>query len=285
MLFLELRPPDLVELVAVPARGDAAGSPAASDADCHQMARALQGLTLDEARYALRRALCVGPAARTRSRCRRCSKRSGCWSIAAASSSSSPTAPNLGEVGGLEGLKKWLLERRKLFQMRDSLSTEIVPKGVLMMGIPGCGKSLCVKAIASSFELPLYRIDMIEIFSGRHGKPEGAFVEACRMMEDMAPGGPVVRRNRDGDHVHGIGRRAGPHLRVLPHLDAGEDARPVRRGDRQSHRPAARRDDPQGPLRRGLLRRSAARRGADRDLQNPPRPPRRGRRAASTWSR
>jgi SpoVK/Ycf46/Vps4 family AAA+-type ATPase len=56
-----------------------------------------------------------------------------------------------------------------------------------MMGIPGCGKSLCVKAIASCFQLPLYRIDMIEIFSGRHGKPEGAFVAACKMMEDMAP--------------------------------------------------------------------------------------------------
>ena len=55
------------------------------------------------------------------------------------------------------------------------------------MGIPGCGKSLAVKAIASYFQLPLYRVDMIEIFSGRHGKPEGAFVEACRMMEDMAP--------------------------------------------------------------------------------------------------
>ena len=44
-----------------------------------------------------------------------------------------------------------------------------------------------MKAIASHFELPLYRIDMIEIFSGRHGKPEGAFVAACKMMEDMAP--------------------------------------------------------------------------------------------------
>jgi SpoVK/Ycf46/Vps4 family AAA+-type ATPase len=93
----------------------------------------------------------------------------------------------IGAVGGLEGLKKWLLERRKLFQLRDSLTTEIVPKGVLIMGIPGCGKSLCVKAIANAFQLPLYRVDMIEIFSGRHGKPEGAFVEACRMMEDMAP--------------------------------------------------------------------------------------------------
>jgi SpoVK/Ycf46/Vps4 family AAA+-type ATPase len=56
------------------------------------------------------------------------------------------------------------------------------------MGIPGCGKSLCVKAISSQFQLPLYRVDMIEIFSGRHGKPEGAFVAACRMMEDLAPG-------------------------------------------------------------------------------------------------
>jgi SpoVK/Ycf46/Vps4 family AAA+-type ATPase len=96
-------------------------------------------------------------------------------------------ATDIGAIGGLEGLKRWLLERRDLFQMRDTLSAEIVPKGVLMMGIPGCGKSLSVKAIASAFQIPLYRIDMIEIFSGRHGKPEGAFVEACRTMEDMAP--------------------------------------------------------------------------------------------------
>jgi SpoVK/Ycf46/Vps4 family AAA+-type ATPase len=91
------------------------------------------------------------------------------------------------EIGGLETLKEWLLERRKLFEQRDTLSADIVPKGVLVMGIPGCGKSLSVKAIASCFELPLYRIDMIEIFSGRHGKPEGAFVEACRTLESMAP--------------------------------------------------------------------------------------------------
>jgi SpoVK/Ycf46/Vps4 family AAA+-type ATPase len=94
---------------------------------------------------------------------------------------------DIGDVGGVEGLKKWVLERRKLFEMRDELSLEIVPKGILMMGISGCGKSLAVKAIASCFDLPLYRVDMTEIFSGRHGKPEGAFVAACRMMEDVAP--------------------------------------------------------------------------------------------------
>ncbi len=188
MMFLELRPPDLVELVQFlreeTARLCEDGSP--DDAVLHQFARALLGLTLDESRYALRRAVAARP--RLGPEClpalleekRLLVNRSGVIEYIA-------DGTGLGDVGGLEILKKWLLERRKLFELRDSLSTEIVPKGLLMMGIPGCGKSLCVKAIASCFQLPLYRIDMPEIFSGRHGKPEGAFVQACRMMEDMAP--------------------------------------------------------------------------------------------------
>ena len=55
------------------------------------------------------------------------------------------------------------------------------------MGVSGCGKSLSVKAIAACFQLPLYRIDMAEIFSGRHGPPESAFAQACRTMEAIAP--------------------------------------------------------------------------------------------------
>jgi SpoVK/Ycf46/Vps4 family AAA+-type ATPase len=132
---------------------------------------------------------CAAPGRQSRSSgrnpCRRCSKKSACWSTAAAPSNSSPRAAPWARSAARR-LKKWLTERRKLFQMRDTLSAEIVPKGLLMMGIPGCGKSLSVKAIASCFELPLYRIDMIEIFSGRHGKPEGAFV-GLPMLEDMAP--------------------------------------------------------------------------------------------------
>ena len=188
MVYLELRPPDLVELIEFvreeSERGR--GSEALDQATLHQTARALQGLTLDESRYALRRALMQHPTLGSEAlpalleEKRLLINRSGVIEFISDGTS-------LGEVGGLQTLKKWLLERRKLFQMRDTLSSEIVPKGLLMMGIPGCGKSLCVKAIASSFELPLYRVDMIEIFSGRHGKPEGAFVAACKMMEDMAP--------------------------------------------------------------------------------------------------
>ena len=144
------------------------------------------GLTLDEARYALRRALAatgrLGPESLPAllEEKRLLINRSGVVEFIA-------DGTNIGEVGGLDGLKTWLLERRKLFELRDSLNTEIVPKGLLLMGIPGCGKSLAVKAIASYFQLPLYRVDMIEIFSGRRGKPESAFVEACKLMEDLVP--------------------------------------------------------------------------------------------------
>ncbi len=187
VLYLDLRPPDVVELTSfLREEGRRQLSKEPDEADIAQMARALLGLTLDESGYALRRAIMatggVGPEAlpAVREEKRLLVNRSGVIEYIA-------DGATLGEVGGLEGLKKWLLERQKLFEMRDTLSAEIVPKGLLLMGIPGCGKSLSIKAIASSFQLPLYRVDMVEIFSGRHGKPEGAFVQACRMMEDMAP--------------------------------------------------------------------------------------------------
>jgi len=182
IIFLELRPPDLIELADFLSEE----IPGASLDTLYPVARTLQGLTLDEARYALRRAFASGrglgpeslPALLEEKRL--LVNRSGVVEYIA-------DGTNLGDVGGLEGLKTWLLDRSKLFEMRDSLDAEIVPKGLLLMGIPGCGKSLSVKAIAHQFKLPLYRVDMIEIFSGRHGKPEAAFVEACKMMEDMSP--------------------------------------------------------------------------------------------------
>jgi SpoVK/Ycf46/Vps4 family AAA+-type ATPase len=182
LLFIELRTPDLVELTAF-LREESGG---AGDDVIYQLAPALMGLTLDEARYALRRALAatgrLGPESLPAllEEKRLLINRSGVVEFIA-------DGTRIGEVGGLDGLKTWLLERRKLFELRDSLNTEIVPKGLLLMGIPGCGKSLAVKAIASYFQLPLYRVDMIEIFSGRRGKPESAFVEACKLMEDLVP--------------------------------------------------------------------------------------------------
>ncbi len=191
LVYLELLLPDLAELVAFVGREAAALRAAGrtvdtSETTLFQLARALQGLTLDDARHAIRRAIATRGTLDQDSlpslleEKQLLVNRTGMVEYI-------PTDTRIDQVGGLEIMKAWLLDRRKLFLMRDEISAEIVPKGVLVMGISGCGKSLSIKAIASCFDLPLYRIDMIEIFSGRYGKPEGAFVRACRMLESMAP--------------------------------------------------------------------------------------------------
>ena len=57
----------------------------------------------------------------------------------------------------------------KLFELREELSAEIVPKGLLVMGVSGCGKSLAVKVIADQWKLPLFRLDMNLVFAGVQG--------------------------------------------------------------------------------------------------------------------
>jgi len=154
--------------------------------EAFKMARALQGLTLDEVRHALRRALAVNGTLDGKALPRLIEEKklivnkSGLIQYVA-------DGTRIEHVGGMEYLKKWLVDRRKLFVQRDSLDAEIVPKGLLVMGVSGCGKSLSVKAVGSCFELPIYRIDMIEVFSGRHGNPDAAFAEACRTVEALSP--------------------------------------------------------------------------------------------------
>jgi len=191
LVYFELNVPDFVELrgllldkaQAIQAAG---GQVDTTDSTMAQMIRALQGLTLDEASFAIRRAVAESGQLGLQSlpilfeEKKLLVNRSGTIEYVA-------DGAHIDRVGGLEVMKKWLTERRKLFQNRDTLGADMVPKGVLVMGISGCGKSLSVKAIASSFELPLYRIDMAEIFSGRHGAPEWAFARACRTLEEISP--------------------------------------------------------------------------------------------------
>jgi SpoVK/Ycf46/Vps4 family AAA+-type ATPase len=191
VLFLTLTIPDLGELQTLLQReGDrlqAGGQPVELDDDAlYVLARALQGLTYNEARHAIRRAtarnqpLNINAVQLLREEKRLLVRKTGLLEYV-------PEAIDIDQVGGLETLKNWLLERRQLFRQRQSISDEIVPKGLLMMGVSGCGKSLSVKAVASVFELPLYRVDMIQIFSGQVGNPERAFVETCKTMEEIAP--------------------------------------------------------------------------------------------------
>ena len=68
------------------------------------------------------------------------------------------------DIGGYETLKTWLRKRKALFS-KEALDAGIpIPKGLLLMGISGCGKSLCVKTISSLWNLPLFRLDMNAVF-------------------------------------------------------------------------------------------------------------------------
>ena len=191
VVCVELIVPDAVEIraflderaAAIAASG---GTVDTSEGTMALMTRALQGLTIDEAGFAIRRALADGNHLGQGSlhalleEKRLSVNRSGTIEYVA-------DGGRLEQIGGLEVMKRWLVERRALFQSRDVLDVDMVPKGVLVMGVSGCGKSLSVKAVAACFQLPLYRIDMAEIFSGRHGPPEWAFAQACRTMEAIAP--------------------------------------------------------------------------------------------------
>ena len=91
------------------------------------------------------------------------------------------------DVGGLDVLKAWL-EKRKNSWSREAESYRIpAPKGVLITGIPGCGKSLVAKTMSAVWNLPLIQLDMGRIFSGLVGGSEENMRLAIRTAESMAP--------------------------------------------------------------------------------------------------
>ncbi len=96
-----------------------------------------------------------------------------------------PPRFSLEDVGGYETLKAWLRKRQSLFT-KDALDAGIpIPKGLLLMGISGCGKSLCVKTISTLWNLPLFRLDMNAVFGTEN--PESTFLKALRSVEAVSP--------------------------------------------------------------------------------------------------
>lgn len=91
------------------------------------------------------------------------------------------------EVGGLRNLRRWLA--KKEFAMKTDLSGSALrpPRGVLLVGVPGCGKSLSAKAIAAQWRLPLYRLDMAGILGMYVGQSESQLREALETADRVAP--------------------------------------------------------------------------------------------------
>lgn len=91
------------------------------------------------------------------------------------------------QLGGVENLKHWMERREKAFGLRNISSGAGLPKGILIMGISGCGKSLFVKVIAAHWRLPLIRLDMAAVYGGTYGSPETSLSKAFRTAEAVAP--------------------------------------------------------------------------------------------------
>lgn len=96
-----------------------------------------------------------------------------------------PRENSFDSVGGLDKLKEWLHTRRDAFSEKARLYGLPAPKGVLLTGIQGCGKSLSAKATASHWHLPLVRLDLSAVFGSQY--PEDALKTALRVAEAMAP--------------------------------------------------------------------------------------------------
>lgn len=91
------------------------------------------------------------------------------------------------DVGGLTHLKRWLERRKNAFSDAARDFGLPSPKGLLLLGVQGCGKSLTAKAIATSWKLPLVRLDMGRIYSGLVGSSEENLRKAIRAVESLAP--------------------------------------------------------------------------------------------------
>ena len=94
---------------------------------------------------------------------------------------------SFGEIGGLDSLKDWLGKRGKAFSERAREFGLPEPKGVLLLGVQGCGKSLSAKAVSGYWRLPLLRLDMGSVFAGVVGSSEQNMRRAIGLAESIAP--------------------------------------------------------------------------------------------------
>lgn len=154
--------------------------------ESEQIATSLKGFTSAEAKFALNKACCGKKVVDgtilsvLHDEKEQLAKKDGVLEYVRSSD-------RIEDVGGLENLKDWLIKRRKLFTPEAAAAGLRPPRGLLMMGISGCGKSLSVKAISALWNLPLFRLDMNKVYSGAYGTPEGTFFRAIKNIEAVAP--------------------------------------------------------------------------------------------------
>ncbi|MDX2216091.1 MAG: AAA family ATPase [Oculatellaceae cyanobacterium bins.114] len=98
-----------------------------------------------------------------------------------------PTTANISDIGGLDNLKDWLIRRGGAFSERARQYGLPYPRGLLLVGIQGTGKSLTAKAIAHHWHLPLLRLDVGRLFAGLVGESESRTRQMIQLAEALAP--------------------------------------------------------------------------------------------------
>lgn len=154
--------------------------------DAEALVRAAQGLTLAEAENAFARAAVTDGALRgvdvalvLAEKCQSIRK-SGMLDF-------HPADATLADVGGLVRLKDWLRRRGKALDAGAREFGLPPARGALLLGAPGCGKSLTAKVVANAWRLPLLHLDLGRVFSGLLGSSEENMRRALRVAEGVAP--------------------------------------------------------------------------------------------------
>jgi ATP-dependent 26S proteasome regulatory subunit len=175
----------LKDIVAVVRKGNKA-SVELTRADAEALVKAAMGLTLSEAENAFAKAIAqdarldAADVQLVQDEKRQVIRKSGLLEFY-------PAEERMQDVGGLDGLKEWLSRRTAAFGEEARRFGLPEPRGVLLLGVQGCGKSLTAKAISAHWRLPLLRLDMGRIFSGLVGSSEENLRRAIRVAEGVAP--------------------------------------------------------------------------------------------------
>ncbi len=157
-----------------------------SEADREALIRSAQGLTVREFANVLAKALVTlgridrGAIDLINTEKRQIIRKSGVLDFY-------PAAESMDEIGGLDALKAWLTSRSAAFTEQARAFGLPYPKGVLIVGVQGCGKSLTAKAVAALWRLPLLKLDLGRLFSGTVGSSEENMRHAIAAAEAIAP--------------------------------------------------------------------------------------------------
>ncbi len=117
------------------------------------------------------------------------------------------------DVGGMQRLKEWLAQRKPAFRGEQDAQHLDAPKGLLLIGVQGCGKSLAAKATAGVFGVPLLRLDFAALYDKYHGETERKLRESLGTADVMAPCVLWIDEIEKG--IAGRGGETGTTQRVL----------------------------------------------------------------------